>query len=57
MTDIAGATIAPEPDAIDDDRKTAVLTGTTTHEGGVVMHWTQTSLGFMVIDGLPVIRR
>jgi hypothetical protein len=38
---------------IDDDRKTAVLTGTTTHEGGVLMHWTHTSLGFLVVDGLP----
>jgi hypothetical protein len=39
--------------AIDDDRETAVLTGTTTHEGGIIMHWTRTSLGFMVVDGLP----
>jgi hypothetical protein len=38
---------------IDDDRQTAVLTGTTTHEGGVLMHWTYTSLGFLVVDGLP----
>jgi hypothetical protein len=38
---------------IDDDREAAVLTGTTTHEGGVLMHWTHTSLGFLVIDGLP----
>ncbi len=38
---------------IDDDRKNAVLTGTTTHAGGVIMHWTYTSLGFLVVDGLP----
>lgn len=38
---------------IDDDRKSAVLTGTTTHSGGVIMHWTYTSLGFLVVDGLP----
>lgn len=38
---------------IDDDRENAVLTGTTTHEGGVMLHWTHTSLGFLVVDGLP----
>lgn len=38
---------------IDDDRKTPVLTGTTTHEGGVMLHWTYTSLGFLLVDGLP----
>jgi hypothetical protein len=36
-----------------DDRKAAVLTGTTTHKGGVVIHWTRTSEGFLVVDGLP----
>lgn len=40
-------------DKLDDDRQTAVLTGTTTHEGGVVIHWTRTSQGFLVVDGLP----
>ena len=30
-----------------------MLTGTTTHEGGVVLHWTRTSQGFLVVDGLP----
>jgi hypothetical protein len=39
--------------SIDDNRQTAVLTGTTTHAGGVIMHWTYTSLGFLVVDGLP----
>lgn len=39
--------------SIDDDRKTPVLTGTTTHAGGAVLHWTFTSLGFLVVDGLP----
>ncbi len=39
--------------ALDDDRKAAVLTGTTTHEGGAVLHWTLTDLGFLVVDGLP----
>ena len=38
---------------IDSDRKNPVLTGTTAHPGGVVLHWTYTSLGFMVVDGLP----
>lgn len=38
---------------IDADRETPVLTGTTTHEGGVLLHWTHTSLGFLVVDGLP----
>src|SRR5690606_25851848 len=38
---------------IDDDRQAPILTGTTTHEGGVVIHWTHTSFGFMVVDGLP----
>ncbi|MFO7563362.1 MAG: hypothetical protein R6X02_12025, partial [Enhygromyxa sp.] len=38
---------------LDDDRKAPVLTGTTTHEGGVVIHWTHTSEGFLVVDGLP----
>jgi hypothetical protein len=38
---------------IDDDRKSPVLTGTTTHEGGVILHWTYTNLGFLVVDGLP----
>jgi hypothetical protein len=40
-------------DGIDEDRKSAVLTGTTTHEGGVVLHWTRTSAGFLIVDGLP----
>lgn len=40
-------------DSIDDDRKTAVLTGTTTHGGGAVLHWTYTAEGFLVVDGLP----
>jgi hypothetical protein len=40
-------------DKLDADRRTAVLTGTTTHEGGVVIHWTRTSQGFLVVDGLP----
>jgi len=39
--------------SLDDDRQAAVLTGTTTHEGGVILHWTQTSAGFLVVDGLP----
>ncbi|PRP93049.1 hypothetical protein ENSA5_46100 [Enhygromyxa salina] len=39
--------------ALDEDRKTPVLTGTTTHEGGVVLHWAYTSAGFLVVDGLP----
>ncbi len=38
---------------LDDDRKAPVMTGTTTHEGGVVIHWTYTSQGFLVVDGLP----
>ncbi|PRP94439.1 hypothetical protein [Enhygromyxa salina] len=38
---------------IDADRETPVLTGTTTHEGGVLLHWTHTSVGFLVVDGLP----
>jgi hypothetical protein len=38
---------------IDADRETPVLTGTTTHDGGVLLHWTHTSLGFLVVDGLP----
>lgn len=38
---------------IDADRETPVLTGTTTHEGGVLLHWTHTSIGFLVVDGLP----
>lgn len=38
---------------IDEDRRAPVLTGTTAHEGGVVLHWTYTSLGYMVVDGLP----
>jgi len=38
---------------IDADRKNPVLTGTTAHPGGVILHWTYTSLGFMVVDGLP----
>lgn len=40
-------------DQLDDDRKAAVMTGTTTHEGGVVIHWTHTNQGFLVVDGLP----
>lgn len=40
-------------DGLDDDREAAVLTGTTTHEGGAVLRWTYTELGFLVIDGLP----
>ncbi len=39
--------------ALDDDRQAPVLTGTTTHEGGVVIRWTYTSQGFLVVDGLP----
>ncbi|KIG16590.1 hypothetical protein DB30_04361 [Enhygromyxa salina] len=39
--------------SIDEDRETPVLTGTTTHEGGVLLHWTHTSVGFLVVDGLP----
>lgn len=38
---------------IDEDRRAPILTGTTTHEGGVVIHWAHTSAGFMIIDGLP----
>jgi hypothetical protein len=38
---------------LDDDRKAPVMTGTTTHEGGVVLHWAHTSKGFLVVDGLP----
>ena len=38
---------------IDEARRTPVLTGTTAHEGGVILHWTYTSLGYMVVDGLP----
>lgn len=38
---------------LDDDRQAAVLTGTTTHAGGVVLRWTHTSAGFLVVDGLP----
>ncbi|EDM78890.1 hypothetical protein PPSIR1_03438 [Plesiocystis pacifica SIR-1] len=40
-------------DDLDDDRQGAVITGTTTHEGGVVIHWAQTRAGFLVVDGLP----
>jgi hypothetical protein len=40
-------------DALTEDRESAVLTGTTTHEGGAVLRWTYTDLGFLVIDGLP----
>ncbi len=40
-------------DALGDDRKAAILTGTTTHEGGAVLRWTYTDLGFLVIEGLP----
>jgi hypothetical protein len=40
-------------DALDEDREAAVLTGTTTHEGGAVLRWTYTDLGFLVVDGLP----
>jgi hypothetical protein len=40
-------------ESIDEDREAPVMTGTTTHEGGVVIHWTHTSEGFLVIDGLP----
>lgn len=39
--------------ALDDDHETAVLTGTTTHDGGVLIHWAHTSMGFLVVDGLP----
>jgi hypothetical protein len=39
--------------ALDDDRQAPVLTGTTTHEGGVLLHWAHTKQGFLVIDGLP----
>ena len=38
---------------LDPDRRAAVLTGTTTHGGGAVLHWTYTSEGFLVVDGLP----
>lgn len=40
-------------EGLDEDREAAVLTGTTTHEGGAVLRWTYTELGFLVIDGLP----
>ncbi|MFV8755035.1 hypothetical protein ACNOYE_31180 [Nannocystaceae bacterium ST9] len=40
-------------DALDEDREAAVLTGTTTHEGGTVLRWTYTELGFLVVEGLP----
>lgn len=40
-------------DGLDEDREAAVLTGTTTHEGGAVLRWTYTELGFLVVDGLP----
>jgi hypothetical protein len=40
-------------DGLDEAREAAVLTGTTTHEGGAVLRWTYTELGFLVIDGLP----
>lgn len=40
-------------DKLDDDRSRAVLTGTTTHEGGAVLRWTETSKGFLLVDGLP----
>ncbi len=36
-----------------DDRRAAVLTATTTHEGGLVLHWAHTSEGYLVVDGLP----
>lgn len=38
---------------LDEDRQAPVLTGTTTHEGGVVIHWAHTREGFLVVDGLP----
>jgi hypothetical protein len=40
-------------DELDEDRQAPVMTGTTTHEGGVVIHWTHTNQGFLVVDGLP----
>ena len=40
-------------DELDEDRQAPVMTGTTTHPGGVVIHWTHTKQGFLVVDGLP----
>lgn len=40
-------------DELDEDRQAPVMTGTTTHPGGVVIHWTHTNQGFLVVDGLP----
>lgn len=40
-------------DDLDEDRQAPVMTGTTTHPGGVVIHWTHTKQGFLVVDGLP----
>ena len=39
--------------SLDEERRRPVLTGTTAHEGGIILHWTYTSLGYLVVDGLP----